>query len=238
MRIKYDAEVDILTIQLPGLKGHQGAKELAPGVIVHSDEDGTPVRIKVMQASKRYDTAQLAKHPADYREPLTLVDAARIANSTRGALAKAIERGRLKGEKKGGAWFTTIEKLTEYLNSRAHEGPGSATDDAPPTLPSDVAHVVDVELLRGEAPGPRPVVMPDPNVLAGGRNKEATFDDIRKKSRLRPAVQEASKPFVKAIDAGATLNVKAPAVPQAAPKAVAKNAGVSGTPKGANKPNR
>lgn len=126
MRIKYDSEVDILVMDLGDLMTSVGAEEIAPGVWLDLDANGTPLAIEVLGASKRYPMAVLEQHPPDYESPLDLGKAAVVAGVTPQALQKAIVRGRLQGQKIGKTWFTSISALTDYLNSRAHEGPGSA----------------------------------------------------------------------------------------------------------------
>lgn len=130
MRVQYDAEVDILTVKLGSLRESVGAEEITPGVWLDRAEDGTPLGLQVMAASKRpaYKPEDLAAVPARYDAPMPLADAARIAKATVSGLTKAIARGRLNGTKQGGAWFTTIGDLTDYLNSRVHEGPGSLVE--------------------------------------------------------------------------------------------------------------
>lgn len=128
MRIKYDPEVDILVVDLGNLRTSVGAQELAPGVWLDQDEDGTPLSIEVLGASKRYPMAELEKHPPNYEEPLELSRAAHLLSVTPQALQKAIQRGRLRGKKIGKTWFTSIAAIHEYENSRVHKGPGSVAD--------------------------------------------------------------------------------------------------------------
>lgn len=126
MRIQYDPEVDVLVVDLGDLKTSVGAEEIAPGVWLDRDAEGTPLSIEVLGAGKRYPMAELAQHPPDYEAPLALAEAALTLGVTPQALQKAIVRGRLRGRKIGKTWFTSIAAITAYANSRAHEGPGSA----------------------------------------------------------------------------------------------------------------
>ena len=63
MRTKYDPEVDILVVDLGDLKTSVGAREIAPGVWLDQDVDGTVLALEVLDASRRYAAAELAQHP-------------------------------------------------------------------------------------------------------------------------------------------------------------------------------
>lgn len=126
MRIQYDEEVDVLTIDLvDDLSQSPGATELAPGLYVDFSEDGRLLSVEILNASTKYPQQVLKAHPASYDDPISLMDASCAAGCTPKALQRAIQRGRLKGQKIGRNWTTTISSLYEYLDSRKHEGPGS-----------------------------------------------------------------------------------------------------------------
>ena len=63
MRTKYDPEVDILVVDLGDLKTSVGAREIAPGVWLDQDVDGTVLALEVLDASRRYAAAELAQPP-------------------------------------------------------------------------------------------------------------------------------------------------------------------------------
>lgn len=129
MHLQYDAEVDVLVVSLGDLSESMGAEEIAPGVYLDKAEDGTVLGLEILDASKRYPVEELREHPARYDQPIPLVDAARTLDVTPQALQKAIVRGRLEGKKIGKTWTTTVAALTQYMNSRAHEGPGSRAEE-------------------------------------------------------------------------------------------------------------
>lgn len=52
MKINYDSEVDVLTIEFTSNPVHE-SDEGKPGVIMDYDKDGNIVSIEVLQASKR-----------------------------------------------------------------------------------------------------------------------------------------------------------------------------------------
>ena len=53
MKIKYDPTGDILLITLRERKGHYAeSDEVAPGVIVDFDEEGTPLAIEILNARR------------------------------------------------------------------------------------------------------------------------------------------------------------------------------------------
>lgn len=126
MRIQYDQEVDILTIDLvDDLSDSPGATELAPGLYADITADGRLLSLEILNASAKYPREVLLKHPANYDEPISLAGAAVVAGCTVKALQLAIQRGRLAGKKIGRNWTTTDRALADYLNSRKHEGPAS-----------------------------------------------------------------------------------------------------------------
>jgi uncharacterized protein YuzE len=127
MRFSYDPDVDILMVYLDDVKPRRTHGDRLPfgGAYADLAEDGTILAIEIEGASKKYSAAELAKFPPNYEKPMSLADAARVVGVTQQAMRKACERGRLRGTKIGRDWTTTIAALTEYVNSRAHEGPGS-----------------------------------------------------------------------------------------------------------------
>lgn len=137
MKFTYDPEVDILMIYLDDVKPRRarGAELPFGGAYVDLADDGTILAIEIQDASRKYPPKVLEQYPPNYEKPMALADAARVASTTPEALKKAIQRGRLRGQKLGRDWVTTIAALTEYLNSRMHEGPGSAGAVAEPAAP-------------------------------------------------------------------------------------------------------
>jgi uncharacterized protein YuzE len=126
MRIGYDSEGDVLFIEIRPLQDSQGAIEMAPGAYVDLGANGAVLHVEVTNASKKYPAEWLKSLTVRPDQPISLAEAATIANVSPQAIRKAIERGRLDGRKIGRNWTTTTAALTTYLNSRAHEGPGSA----------------------------------------------------------------------------------------------------------------
>lgn len=129
MRFTYDDEVDILMVYLSDAAITR-SERLGNGPVIDYAEDGSIVSMEFLDASKHYPMDELKKHPAIYGEPIPLADAAVTAGCTAKALQLAINRGRLKGQKIGRNWTTTDAALAEYLESRKHEGPGSAGEPA------------------------------------------------------------------------------------------------------------
>ena len=129
MKISWDSEVDIMMVELGDvIKRRKSGKFLDIGeAFVDLAEDGTILAIEIKDASKKYPLSELQQHPATYDDPISLEEAAPVAGVSAQALRKACERGRLAGKKIGRNWTVTIATLTDYLNSRAHEGPGSAS---------------------------------------------------------------------------------------------------------------
>lgn len=60
MRIAYYPEVDHLNIKLRGeAKGVVAGEDVAPGMVLHTDEAGTAIEIEVDSASERLDLSRL-----------------------------------------------------------------------------------------------------------------------------------------------------------------------------------
>jgi uncharacterized protein YuzE len=57
MKVKYDQEVDVLTIQLSG-----APVEDKPGVILDYDKDGNIVGIEILNASKRMENPRALEY--------------------------------------------------------------------------------------------------------------------------------------------------------------------------------
>jgi uncharacterized protein YuzE len=120
MRIHYDPDVDILTIDLvDALHDGPGATRFEGGTYIDIDVTGKVWSIEIQAASKKYPLEELLKYPSDYEEPIPLTDAARVLGLTTEAVKKAIVRGRLRGKKVGRNWTTTIAAVTDYGNERA-----------------------------------------------------------------------------------------------------------------------
>lgn len=157
MKFTYDPEVDILMVYLDEVKPRRagGAELPFGGAYADLAEDGTILAIEIMDASTKYPMEVLNQYPVDYEKPLGLVDAAAIAGTTPEALKKAVQRGRLRAQKLGRDWVTSVAALTEYLNSRAHTGPkeapGVEASDNQVTFPRRTGGKPKMKIIRGAA---------------------------------------------------------------------------------------
>ncbi|MBA7553258.1 hypothetical protein ES705_45848 [subsurface metagenome] len=118
LKIKYDPEVDIVTIYLQGpetLLSH--SSEANPGVILNYARDGSLSSVEVLDASKLYSPGQLAACSVD--EFIDLKKASQLAGIAPVTLRTQAEKGRLWAIRLGGQWVTTRERLQQYLDSRA-----------------------------------------------------------------------------------------------------------------------
>jgi uncharacterized protein YuzE len=124
MRVTYDSDVDILMVRLGDVKARRVETRRLDfgGAIIDLAADGTILAVEILDASRRYTPDELDAPSPDYRKPLTLAEAAKVAGASTEALKKAIQRKRLGGRLIGKNWTTTVEELTEYLNSRAVSG--------------------------------------------------------------------------------------------------------------------
>jgi uncharacterized protein YuzE len=62
MEVKYDQEVDVLTIQLSGAPVEESDQD-KPGVILDYDKDGNIVGIEILNASKRMENPRALEYP-------------------------------------------------------------------------------------------------------------------------------------------------------------------------------
>ncbi|MBA7487119.1 hypothetical protein ES707_22681 [subsurface metagenome] len=118
LKIKYDPEVDIVTIYLQGpetLLSH--SSEANPGVILNYAREGSLSSVEVLDASKLYSPGQLAACSVD--EFIDLKMASQLAGIAPVTLRTQAEKGRLWAIRLGGQWVTTRERLQQYLDSRA-----------------------------------------------------------------------------------------------------------------------
>ena len=61
MKVKYDQEVDVLTIQLSGVPIEESDED-KPGVILDYDKDGNIVGIEILNASKRMENPRALEY--------------------------------------------------------------------------------------------------------------------------------------------------------------------------------
>lgn len=61
MKVKYDQEVDMLTIQLSGAPVEESDED-KPGVILDYDKDGNIVGIEILNASKRMENPRALEY--------------------------------------------------------------------------------------------------------------------------------------------------------------------------------
>jgi uncharacterized protein YuzE len=61
MKVKYDQEVDVLTIQLSGAPVEESDED-KPGIILDYDKDGNIVGIEILNASKRMENPRALEY--------------------------------------------------------------------------------------------------------------------------------------------------------------------------------
>ena len=116
LKIDYEPEVDVLTIYLQKpetLLSH--SSEAEPGLILNYAKDGSLSSIEILDASKRYPTSLLAAHSVD--ELIDLRTGAEQANIAPVTLRTQAEKGKLWAIRLGGQWFTTRDRLQQYVDS-------------------------------------------------------------------------------------------------------------------------
>ena len=119
--ITYSPAVDALAIRLGKGRGNIDTVELGGGVQVDYDEDGHPVAIEILGASRHYKREELAQLATPVRY-LTLAEAATESQLATTTLKNQILAGRLLAEKRGRDWFVARHDLWNYLENRAPQG--------------------------------------------------------------------------------------------------------------------
>jgi uncharacterized protein YuzE len=120
LKIEYEPEVDILTIYLQYPQTPlKNSSEAERGMILNYAEDGSISSMEILDASKRYPSAQLAASSVD--EFLDLQSASRLAGIAPVTLRTQAEKGKLWALRLGGHWVTTRERLQQYVDSRARK---------------------------------------------------------------------------------------------------------------------
>ena len=118
LKIKYEPEVDIVTIYLQAPETPLShSSEANPGVILNYARDGSLSSVEALDASKFYSPGQLADCSVD--EFIDLKIASQLAGIAPVTLRTQAEKGRLWAIRLGGQWVTTRERLQHYLDSRA-----------------------------------------------------------------------------------------------------------------------
>jgi uncharacterized protein YuzE len=121
MKVTYDASVDAFSFRLaPGARVARTV-EWGPGVHVDLDGDGRLLGVEVLEASAQFDRDSLASLRRPSNE-LTLEQAAKVSGLAESTLRVQLNKGRLKGEKRGRDWIVQRSALVSYLESRAPSG--------------------------------------------------------------------------------------------------------------------
>ncbi len=118
LKIEYEPEVDILTIYLRDPETPLShSDETESGIILNYAEDGSLSSVEVLDAARRYPSGQLAAHSVD--EFIDLRTASRLSGIAQVTLRAQAEKGRLWALRLSGQWFTTRERLQQYIDTRS-----------------------------------------------------------------------------------------------------------------------
>lgn len=121
MEIRYDKTVDAIAIKLGGDAKGAKTKKVADGIFMDFNRAGHLVGIEILDASTRVDASVLQDAVAgDTMLPLS--EAAEESGLDAGTLRVQLNKGRLKGEKKGRDWFVGRAELMNYMESRDNRG--------------------------------------------------------------------------------------------------------------------
>jgi hypothetical protein len=122
MYFSYNKELDILTINLHARPDrYWGTRSILPSVEADLTEDGVVQTIEVSSASLAYP-AELLNSVADHKVWISLREAAESVGLSPDTLRVQVNNGRLRAEKKGPVWLTTLQWFEEYLASRRYNG--------------------------------------------------------------------------------------------------------------------
>lgn len=129
MEIRYDRTVDALAINLGGEAKGAKTRKVAEGIFMDFNRAGHLVSIEILDASTKVHPSVLQDAVAgDKMIPLS--EAAEESGLDASTLRVQLNRGRLKGEKKGRDWFVGRAELMNYLESRDNRGRPAAKKKA------------------------------------------------------------------------------------------------------------
>jgi len=106
---------------------HLVTREVAPGMYIDQDARGNPVSVEILDASARIPRKQLNALPSPACI-LSLAEAAKESRLSPDTLRSQINKGRLKGAKRGRDWVVSATDLLNYLESRDARGRPSRLD--------------------------------------------------------------------------------------------------------------
>jgi len=133
MKLTYDPQADALMIILVEqprrgtLRPHIVSREIVPGMFLDEDHRGNPLGIEILDASARIPRKQLNALPSPACI-LSLAEAAKESRLSPDTLRSQINKGRLKGAKRGRDWVVSATDLLNYLESRDARGRPSRLD--------------------------------------------------------------------------------------------------------------
>lgn len=119
--IRYEKSVDALAIEFhPAAKSVRMVK-VAKGINVDFDADGRLMTIEILDATYHVGKAAL-EQLAVKATSMTLAEAETRTGLAAQTIKVQIHNGRIKGTKRGRAWFVDAASLEAYLNSRGAGG--------------------------------------------------------------------------------------------------------------------
>ena len=119
--MRYDREVDALYITLRAKRRVARTVNVTPSVNADVDRKGLVVGFEVLDASAHVDRVALEGIAAP-ENWVTLRQAEKESGLKASTLRQLVNRGRLRGEKRGRDWFVDGTKLLNYLASRDARG--------------------------------------------------------------------------------------------------------------------
>ena len=131
IRVTYDVEADVLSVELGRPREALGATEVTPGHYVHLDSAGRLVAIEVLDASEHYGPKVLDGLPTPARW-LTMSEASRKSGLAPTTLRTQIQAGRLRAVKRARDWVVAEHELWNYIDNRAPQGRRSVKERRPP----------------------------------------------------------------------------------------------------------
>ena len=121
VRMRYDQAADALAIDLTDAPNSARTVKVSETVRLDFDKAGRLVSVEILDASFHVAPADLAQLPSG-DEALTLLEAERESGIKASTLRVLLNRGRLKGVKRGRDWYVDATDLMNYMESRSPRG--------------------------------------------------------------------------------------------------------------------
>lgn len=121
IQMRYDREVDALSITFQSEAKSARTVRVTESVRVDLDADGRIVALEVLDASDHVSRRALDQLPGAAVQ-YTLAEASKKSGLSSSTLRVQLNSGRIRGEKRGRDWVISAAELENYLESRETSG--------------------------------------------------------------------------------------------------------------------